>query len=510
MEKPNIDEKTIKIYQDIEIRNFDFYSVCREKLFSERFCDDFRVIGRNRIYFAANVANEIQKTVNAISFWLSGRSNQKAILVLLSYPEELEKEKSEVSLDFLNDNIICIDSRNIRLDMKDVENYAYYAGLSTYCDDHDLDGVKEYLEEAYRQLSDWIDKIRNAEVMIYEGNEEGRKIIVKDYFDVLLKEAQEKYYLSPETMDLNEHMYLSHSIREWVRCGFYELDDEYAQRIGDPLPGEVFSCVWHNDDDWYADENADEKIVQIKKECDRFIDQKLNEEGQIEFKEVFEHLKQPPYGLLSNVIGATICGMIMRSWANKGLSWSNGIHNDALDEEHLVSMIANALSDVKVLNRNRQPEYILRRIDELLPLFKASEKIFSLEQRKNWYAVDLRKAIREKLEMMEFPLWVLNYTEKDDDLKKAVDDYLDMARFISSREVKDESIERLNTLFRNNEDLVLKLKDSIENDMENGMKGFLEQNDLNLESYKKYRPDHDEWKWIWKQESLLEHLKGQQ
>ena len=173
-------------------------------------------------------------------------------------------------------------------------------------------------------------------------------------------------------------------------------------------------------------------------------------------------------------------------------------------------MIANALSDVKVLNRNRQPEYILRRIDELLPLFEASEKIFSLEQRENWYAVDLRKAIREKLEMMEFPLWVLNYTEKDDDLKKAVDDYLDMARFISSREVKDESIERLNTLFRNNEDLVLKLKDSIENDMENGMKGFLEQNDLNLESYKKYRPDHDEWKWIWKQESLLEHLKGQQ
>ena len=504
------DPETIRIYEEVERKSFRYYEVCKAQEFTAMVCPDPRIWARNRIYFCAMEEDAWIRTMHAADFFLKGNQGRNLIIVFLSYPKEMGRAEKQLDFGNVRDRLAFVNAGEIRPTMAEIEAFVHEMACFTYCDENDIPGKEEYLPAAYACFAPWAQRLLEGEVTLYDpGHPAGQKTTLRDYYARLLREALETYPLSPETMeDIPDALFQDRSVRQWVADGFAEDEEQLRERVDAGLPSQLFPFVWHNDEGWYDERYRDEKIVRIKKALDDHIREKLETGGRAECKEVFEYLKQPPWGLLSNIIGVYLFGMMMRTWSGQGLYWCNGIHTEALDDAHMVPMLANAVQDARSLNRNRQPEYILKGSGAPETFFSRSEYIFDLPRAEPRVLSGIRKQLRGKLGGMTDPLWILRYADTDESVREAVGLYLAFVRAFSSDENGDAPAERLNALFTEDESLAGRLREALRAKMAEGRKRFLAENGLEEERYLERARNYTEFKWIWKEETLIEEVRG--
>lgn len=74
-----------------------------------------------------------------------------------------------------------------------------------------------------------------------------------------------------------------------------------------------------------------EIISKIKVYVNGIVNKALETNGRISIKDIYDDLKQPPYGFLPCNLTAFIIGFVMKEYVNSGeLSWSDEIQSTEL------------------------------------------------------------------------------------------------------------------------------------------------------------------------------------
>ena len=515
----NIDERELQSMTALEMANTTPFSMCANPRFSRLLCPHLRIISRYRFFFVSSGQRDNDKTRRDIRNKTKDSKVFQVFVFVFAFPDQ-DQVVDESFLSLAGGNVTVIDATAVRMEQTVNENYARSMVYYNLAGGKRNPDAAEYMDRAYETLRPWTDQVISSPVIVHDKDHpEGAKYeTLSLFFDQVLADSYAKYWCSPDTMDLDDFFYQGIGARFYVRDGFYE---QFLSpwNFSDPerTPMKLFPFVWGDDSAWYDPQYADESIVILKKAFDAYIEGRLEKGGKISFKEIFEAMREPPYGLLPNIIGAILMGMFFRTWMDRGLIWTNGISEDVLDDAHLLAMVENGIHNQRTLYKNSLLDYIMLPDLKTAVLTDAAADIFGLDKEATRFLPELRAGLRYAMEALPCPIQSARHAEISDQDREAVAMLVRFVRLTSDEADKaqaDDLVGRLASAFQEDPGLPARIKDCLYgNLLEDGFVRMLECGGIDpatvtAEKLEEICGGHREWKWIWQEDTLIEFLRG--
>ncbi len=515
-----IDEMELQKTTEIELESFTFFSLISGEGFIERLFDDRKLISRMRLFMTSCNENEYYRNFRSMTkmFNIESQNDHICMQIFFSLPKEMNEPKfTEKHLGPIQNNWIIVNAKEVVPDIEVFREYSKYRVLANYYKSES----KQYINKAFEALQVWVDKVRRNPITVYTLQyPQGKKYDSFDmYFEEINERVKREYKYSPDNMDIAPELYTYYRLRDMVKIGYRGLSyEQYSNEIvkcdPDKVPSVVFAPFWDNDDNWYKPEYSEEVIVVLKKELDRYLEQHLKEEGKVKFEDLFTHLMHPPYGLLPNEIGTIIMGMLLRSWKDRNLIWSNGHQYSVINDDKMISMIGNGIFNKRTPHKIYIPDYIMVPNEDMMRIYNESSKIFFLPD-EMLFSNEIRYYIRDNIEKIPYPLMALKYADVEDDIKKLCDLYLKYIRvsYDDSMETLSAVEDELKCFFASDSTLADRFKTSMTDEiLRNGMKKLLSDNNLDIDKlpadiFDSLNNGHVEWKWMWDEDVVIDTIR---
>lgn len=165
-------------------------------------------------------------------------------------------------------------------------------------------------------------------------------------------------------------------------------------------------------------------LAMMDAELDRLIDS----EGQINLSEFWSSVQASPYGFMPSGISAATIGFVLRKFSS-GYYWSDTVNCHSLSADKMAELVEAVMK-----GKSKFESYEIRKMSlEEEELCKFLAHIFQLDAEKASYPDEARKALREKVQQIGFPLWSLAYVEQGASRPRRLNDALiRLEYFISS------------------------------------------------------------------------------
>ena len=504
---------------EMELSALSIFSMCANTRFSKLICPDGRIRSRYFFYFVSSAQRETEKTIRSLQNKRAAQKGFKAIVVALAYPDGI-RGLDESVLSLVGEDITVIDASGVPMQQELNEKYAlgmvYYNLAFT---GHAPDAEK-YRDRAYEELRPWTEKLLSSPVVVHDREHPEGEVCpaLSLFYERVIRDIFEKYPCSPDTMGLDGFFFLTLGSRFYVRDGFYgKMLSEWTVTDPDRTPDRLFDFVWGDDSAWYDPRYAGEKVVILKQAFDRFLETHLENGEKVSFRQIFEYLREPPYGLLPNHIGAILMGMFFRTWRNRGLIWTNGFQQDVLDDSHLLAMVENGVHNQRTFYRNSLPDCIMLPDRRTSVLTDAAADIFGLDTGAGCFLSDLRSALRFAMEALPYPFLSVQYARIGSAEREAADGLLRFVRLTSDdadRGTEEELVDLLSSAFQRDTGLGARIKDCLYGDpLREGFVRMLEENGIDpaavtAEKLRRVCGGRQEWKWIWREESIIRQFRA--
>ena len=518
-----IADPEIRSMLEMELNALNMYSVCANTRFERLICRDARISARYAFFYSSAREKDFERTKRAILNKAGHQDAFQAFLFIFAYPGE-RRGITDSILVLVGEGVIVIDATQIAMDQAVNEQYALnMAYASRYADNRDP-AARAFTDRAYEALRPWTDRVVASPVQVYSrSNPKGSAYgSLQAFYDRIAADITRTYPYSPDTMDLDEFFYQTIGARYYVRPGYYaERVAIGGLKVGgaDPSPEKtpegLFDFVWGRDDGWDDPKYSGEKIVILKKAFDRTIKERFDEGASITFKEIFEAMRKPPYGLLPNVIGAILMGMFFRTWSHENLIWTNGFQQDVLDDSHLLSMVENGIHNQHTHYRNSLVDSIMPADGETSRLKEGISSIFGLDVSKSLFLSDLRFNLRIALEKLPYPILSVRYSNIGEADREFMGRLIEFAKHASDdddRTAEDVLEACLSAAARTEDDLPRRIRAHLYGDkLREGFETMLrlhgiDPDEISADKLARMCNGHDEWKWIWQEESVIRGL----
>ena len=516
-----LSESEIQSMVEMELSTMTLFSVCVNNRFTKLICPEGRIASRYAFYFMdPSEEKEYEKTKRSVLLKAGSQKAFHAFIFALAFRGEDQRvHESILSLIDEGLDVRVIEAAGAGMEQEIRERYArnmvYYSLAGSK---HNPDAA-EHIDRAYGELKPWTEKLLSSPVTVYDkGHPEGAAYeTLSSFYDQVLRENCEKYSCSPDTMDLDGFFFRNIGARYHVKDGYYgQILSPWEITDPERTPERLFDFVWGNDGAWYDPRYAGEKIVILKKAFDAFIEDRLKREEKVSFREIFEALREPPYGLLPNTIGAILMGMFFRTWRDRGLIWTNGFQQDVLDDAHMLAMIENGVHNQQTYYRNSLADTIMLPDRRTSVLMDAAADIFSLDREAVRFLPGLRSELRSAMEALPYPILCAQYADLCDPDWETIEDLIRFARLTSDSadEAYEDLVNRLSSAFQGDAGLKERIKGALYGDsLRKGFFGMLEKNGMDpaavtAEKLGRICCGHREWKWIWQEESILSEIRG--
>ena len=513
-----IPEHEFQSMLEIERAGLTLFSVCLNPLFRDQICPDRRISSRYPLFFASLKQGEFEKTRRSLSNKSKNHAGFRALVFVFAYPGETGGVNEGI-LDLVKENHIVIDATGVCMEEEVNDRYARNLVLYNWHNTRRDPTARAWLERAYGEMRGWTEKVAAAPVRVYDSNHpEG---VVYDtlgaFYDGVLADTARTFPCSPDTLGLDNYFFQKAGARLKVKDGYYGRQVS-PWEITDPqgTPERLFAPFWGKDNAWDDPAYAGEKVVILKKAFDTFVEARLEENGRVSFGEIFRALREPPYGLLPNYIGAILMGMFFRTWRAKGLIWSNGLQQEALDDAHLLAMVENGLQNQLNYYRNSLVDFIMLPGDGLARLREACFRLFGMDPQANRFLPDLRSSLRFALEKLPWPILSMGYAQVGEDEKAFLEQLLALARATSdleNRASEEALVEALNAALQGSDGLVDRLREHLtEGKLQEGFAAMLRRHGLEMgqcnEGLQALRARSPVWKWVWQEESIIREVRS--
>ena len=499
---------------EMELNALSMFSMCTNTRFIRLICNDARVDSRYPFFFVSARPKEYERTKRSISAKFRGRDEYQAFLFVFAYPSE-SLCVGEGIISLIEKGITVIDATKTPMEQSVNEAYALNMAWSKRYANHDASVSEEYLDKAYEALRPWTEKVVSSPVRVYDrGNPCGSEYVsLQAFYDRITADTVRTYPWSPDTMDLDGAFYRTIGARYFVRDGYFGKHNTDAPERS---PERVFDFAWGNDSAWDDPRYEGEKVVWLKKAFDGYIEERLGRGERLSFKEIFEYMRKPPYGLLPNVIGAILMGMFFRTWMRRNLIWTNGFQQDMLDESHLLSMIENGIHNQHTQYRNSLVDYIMLSDTTTSRLKESLTFIFDLDRERSLFLPDLRSNVRTALEGLPYPVVSMRYADISGADSVFIDRLIAFVRSASDDEDGDVDkalAECLDAAAEANDDLPRRVREYLHGDkLKEGFEAMLARHGARFDPARMDRLSglcggNNAWKWIWQEESVIREMR---
>ena len=183
-----------------------------------------------------------------------------------------------------------------------------------------------------------------------------------------------------------------------------------AKKLDQALNG-----AWKVENYWIERPNL--LVSRIKVSVEKTIKDAFESKGRISIAEIYESLKEAPYGFLPCNLTAFILGFVLKEYATGSYTWSDNLTSDTLSLEKLKDMVDEVIKlDITPSPRYRD-KYIVTMSEEERAFMDTTAELFGIPRSICTSIETTREQIRKSMMGFSFPIWTLKYIVADEHLK---------------------------------------------------------------------------------------------
>lgn len=324
--------------------------------------------------------------------------NQQAIEATI-----VEQERDFIIVDISSQPLSELEYRNF---IKCKVRSAYFLKIN-------INEAKLNEEQAKNIIKNWKTRINHTTITFYSKVSDPLNISGISQFRKRIDELNSKIYpYSLETLTSNDRFFSPTGYS--AKVSMMGMDQESImssyQYLAQFKSKMVEDNIWNNAD--YYKTVPYHALSQMKQAVEKCIAKNFDTKSSICIADIWNVLKDKPFGLMECTGTAFVMGFLLKEYANSGYYRKDGIKNNVpLTHDNLADMIYGIVKGLK----NADSLYIVKMTEEHKQFCKYSGEIFKLSVDKQNSIQDVLMGIREALPNMDFPLWALKYYIEQND-----------------------------------------------------------------------------------------------
>lgn len=487
--------------------------------------------GRIKTFLAgpSNLENRLNEARNR------AETDNQHIYVIVTYAKDategglINKKVKAFYAENKKDQVVVIDTSRTPLGKDELEKWVENKSIAKSLTGKDNVQAQTYSNYAHGVLSSWRQKIGNGSFIIYTSDmPSGRNVNSMDTLNDELREIDKKLYpLAPEVnWQLNDTMWTGQGTPLAAELGItQELKSSFKTNQKNRSIETNFGAAWKTDQYWIKHPSL--PISRIKIAIEELILHRMEMDGRISIAEIYDMLKERPYGILPNNFLAFLLGFLLKEYANGEYSWSDNNISDNLDVSKMKEMIVEIIKwNVNQVGHYRD-KYIVSMTPEEKAFLDGTSKAFGISRIFCSTIEAARDKVRLCMKRFTFPLWSLEFilnsaglNTQTEVIQKLIQLYCEFANNGGVRTETSIAMEIGQIFIRNpkaSEDLKTILTDDYSR---RGMQSYLSiYRNGELPSLGKEIDDHGQYlnvlakkydadaaKWVWKRETTDQRI----
>jgi len=311
--------------------------------------------------------------------------------------------------NYVGSKAIFIDCSNTQLGTEGFEEWVDNKAASAYYAEKDHGQSSSYSKSAQKVLTKWLEDIQKGQFTIYSQTTPSGETI--NNLDVLLRELlQQDLKVFPHSLErysFIDNMWKAIGLKQGVDCGLkQELAGTYRSSNPTTNIEKQLAGAWRVEKYWETSPSL--SISKTKRELDKLIDEKMAAEGRISIREIYECLKEAPYGYMPCNITALFIGFLMKEHIlTEQYTWSDGISSDELTVERFKEMVEEYIRQENTPSPRYKDKYIVTVTKEMKCFFDTTVEAFGISKSSCSSVETARDSIRSMMKDLSFPIWTL-------------------------------------------------------------------------------------------------------
>ena len=305
--------------------------------------------------------------------------------------------------------IIFVDTSLCDLSDEEFEEYIKNLAEEKYWRGKDNHSADQYKKNASDVITNWKNKLQDAEFRIVTKNEEIKAFGIDSVIDRLKKFNQKIFFMGIENFNVMDTMFNANSLsfKQGAKCGIIqELSRQYrsaneATKLENALKG-----VWKIPEG--TEPNVNHLVYKIKLKMDDLINTTFEKKGKIAIAEIYDFLKMEPIGFMPCNLTAFILGFLLKDYANDIYRWSNEQVGDTLSVEKMAEMIGEIINQQINPSNRYVDKYIVKMSMEEREFLKKTSIVFRIDEENCVNIEKTREEVRAAIRKIDLPLWSIN------------------------------------------------------------------------------------------------------
>ena len=333
-------------------------------------------------------------------------------------------------------HIVFIDASITPLGNDLLDQYADAMANSIVNLKQDRGLAAQYDSNAKDVLKKWRGNIAAGEFIIYSQDKpDGERAVTIDQLYEYLFAIDRKHYSEGLEMhgSVNDTMWLATSLPSGVQCGAEEKTQGQFRSGNEQtkLENYIGKEAWKVPEYWKSAPYL--PISKIKIEVDKLIQKVFASDDRISIAQIYDFLqdKNGNYGFMPCNLTAFVVGFLLKEYTDGTYNYSDGTINDVLNVSKLKEMVSEIIKHQLTPVSRYKDKYIVTTSAEEKAFNEASSKIFGIPMNLCNSVEQTRERIRQKMKDLSFPIWVLKYVLKKEELKSSADTVSKLIDFFS-------------------------------------------------------------------------------
>ena len=348
-------------------------------------------------------------------------NDNKRIFALATFAKD-EDESAAMKkkiLNYIDKGVIIIDCSNSTIGKDDFNEWIENKATSSYYSGKDNGQANTYNRNANRVLERWCEKVMGGQFIIYTKSTPSGDVI--NNYDILVQNLLnidlKSFPDGLERYQLIDNMWKAVGLKQGVGCGLEEtLAGTYRSANSHTNIENHLQGAWKVSNYWQTSPTL--SISKTKIAVDKLVQEKMLANGRISIREIYELLKEAPFGYMPCNITALVIGFLMKEYINEQhYTWSDGISSDELTVERFKEMVEEVIKNDLTPNPRYKDKYLVTVSDEMRSFFDVTSYAFDINKTYCSSVENSRDYVRTKMKAMRFPLWTVKQLVESESLK---------------------------------------------------------------------------------------------
>lgn len=375
-------------------------------------------------------------------------NNQKKIYGVVTFAKDMDerillKQKIKTKLqEFPDSDIVYIDCGKTILGKDKFADWVEHKATAYFFSGKDRDQANQNTDYASGVLNEWKENIQKGAFVYYSKTRPSGESLAS--IDVLIEELQNynklRFPYGIECYNVIDNMWNLNAAKQGAECG---IKQEIAGTFRSANPAtkleNALKEVWQEEEYWKKSPSLNISI--IKTSVEEIIRKKMKNDGRISIKDIYNHLKEVPYGFMPCNLTAFVLGFLLKEYYGGKYSWSDGTTSDELTLDKMKEMIDEVLKLENTPNIRYKDKYIVTMTPEEKSFIDTTSASFGISKSRCSSIEATRERVRGKMKELSFPIWPLTYIIEEQNLstdKDVIKELIKLYGYLANN-VKEET-----------------------------------------------------------------------